>query len=345
MMEEALNTVIDTATDQDKIKDEIFSYFKVILNTEPNFIRSAKTIVCYEIHLPFSLGLSEGYNFKIINREQFFVYSELPRHEHMVSVMKCYGFSRKKWDQVTKMDKSLVIEKSLITINDIIKIVKSKFGNTKQFLLNSANRDYSDMVFTYSVDLRTVSHGGALLNIDSIYHPTQAESKPLFTSNQDYDYLQIKLEEENFDRIIDAFYYQCLAKENELDKNFNAAVINMQTGIEILMYAIFNKFIDKGVLSRPNGRIAYKNLLSHHLKSVLETDDYKFDILNEESDLYQYWNQLYLIRNNIVHDGYSVNYTEFIDLVRPSCDDLIKGLGKILNQKYPELNIKIEYSN
>ncbi|MFI3605861.1 hypothetical protein [Vagococcus fluvialis] len=340
-----LNTISGVATNQNLIEKEIFSLFKIIPNSESNFIRKAKTIVCYEIHLPFSLGFTDGYTFKIINREQVFVYSETPRHEHMTSVMKCYGFFSKNWDKVTEDDKGNVIGDSLQTINDIIKIIKSRFGETSLFLLNSANRDYSDMLFTYSVNLKKVSHGGAVINTDSIYYPTKATSKPLFTSENEYNYLLERLEDKEMNRMIDAFYYLCLAKENELERNFNSAVINLQTGFEIFMYYLFNTLVEEGICSEPKKRVPFRNLLDEHLQPLLATDEDSFYTKDVNSVLYNYWEYLYLFRNKIVHDGYVINFIEYTEFSYPACDNLIKYLDKTLNEKFPQLNIKIEYSN
>ena len=341
-MKEILESTMDIPTNQKQIKEEIFSSFKVILSTEPNFIRKAKTIICYETHLPFSLGLSEGFAFKVINREQIFIYSEKVKHDHMSSVIKCYGFTKKKCTKVT--DKGLVIENSLNTINDIIKIIKSKFGYANLFLLNNANRDHVDMLFTYSLDLRIVSHAATVINVDSIYYPTEGEHKPLFTSEDEYNYLLSKLEDKKMDRMIDAFYYFCLSKENELDKNFNSSIINMQTGFEIFVYYIFNKFIEEGIINKPNGHVSYKNVLEHHIGPKLETETYKFNFEDPDCSLSQYWKYVYSFRNNIVHEGHIISYNDYFNLVKPACDNFVRSLDIVLNEKYPQLNIKIEYS-
>ena len=44
-MKKILESTMDIPTNQKQIKEEIFSSFKVILSTEPNFIRKAKTII------------------------------------------------------------------------------------------------------------------------------------------------------------------------------------------------------------------------------------------------------------------------------------------------------------
>lgn len=339
--EEALNSVLETTSNSEKIEKEIFSPFKVIPNNEANFIRKAKTIICYEVHLPFQLDFVDGYTFKIISREQVFIYSEKPRHNEMKSVMKCYHFFNKKYELITSEDKGLVMENCINTLNDIIKIMKSMSKNPAIFLLNNVNRDYFDMIFTYSIDLKMATHGAAVLNTDSIYYPTQDQSKSISSNKDSNNYLVSKLEDFRLDRIIDAFYYLSLAKDKELEKDFNTATINLQTGIEIFMYALFNKLVDEKVCHKPKGRIPYKNLLTDHLKPALETTDYTFDINDTTSTLYFYWKNLYSLRNDIVHDGYVLNYNEYSEKVLPSCDNLIKDLGFILNKKYPELNIKI----
>lgn len=345
-MDQYIDREMSIVTDDKKIKDEIFFPFKLIgPQTEP-FIRNSKTIICYEIHLPFILGFKEGYEHLVRNKEILFVYSEKVRHEHMKSIMKCYSFFKEPYNKIDKTTKGFVMSSSVDLINNIIKINKSKYGNMDMFLLNSSNMDYSATLFTYDTRNKLVTHGAIVINEDSIYHPIKPEQKTMYNSEEEYNYLKEKLEESKMDNIIDAFYYLCIAKENEIEKNYNFAVINLQTGIEIFMYNLFNKLVENGMFSEPKGgisKLSYKNLLQHHLKKALETRDYKFDLSVDNNDLYNYWQKLYLVRNKIVHEGYTIPYNEYIEETRPACDQLIKGISKIISNKYPFLNIKINY--
>lgn len=300
------------------------------------------SIICVEIKLPFELGLEDGYPFIVKNKKQFFRYKIGSTEEGFSSTMYSYEVLQNKAEKITGEEIEKSIEKLYLTINDMVKIMKSRFGNLEVYLLSETTRNMNENVFIFDMEKENIVRCFSNFHILSIYNPDKPDKFNPITEVNEYDYFLRALEEMDTNRATDAFYFINLAKENEFEKDYNSAVINMQTGTEIFLFFILKLFIEEKVYKKRLDikKLSFKNLLEHHLSKIFNCEKYVFDINNLESDIGRYFKALYDLRNSLVHDGKIITYTEYSH-AKESLDFLIQNLSKEINNRYPEIEFKI----
>ena len=309
---------------------------------EYEFFDKDSLIICVEINLPFELGLENNYQFIIKNKKQFFRYQIGSREEAFSSTMYSYEILQKQGKKKTDKEIYNVIERLYSSINDMIKIMKSRFGNLEVYLISETTRNMSEMVFLFNVKKNKVCRMFANFQLLSIYNPSKPDKFQTIEIEAEYQYFLRALEEIETNRATEAFYFINLSKKNEFENDYNSAIINMQTGTEIFLFFLLKLFIEKKVYKKELNikKLSYKNLLEHHLSKIFDYEEYIFDITNIESDIGRYWNSLYSLRNSLVHDGKIITYDEYYTASQ-SLNVLVDNLFKQINTRYPEIEMKM----
>ncbi|MBX0358952.1 hypothetical protein [Halobacillus sp. Nhm2S1] len=128
--------------------------------------------------------------------------------------------------------------------------------------------------------------------------------------------------------------------------DFRNSVITIQTSIESFLSNLYKVFlidegIEKGEATKKARDIRFKNLVTHQIEYRIGGD---FDLEKSNTVISKWWSNTYLMRNNIVHDGYSPNFTETQSALHSGLDiypyivDLLSDTE--VASKYPNL---VEY--
>lgn len=131
----------------------------------------------------------------------------------------------------------------------------------------------------------------------------------------------------NDDKFVDALLYHRRAQYDFKHGRYQEAVIKANTFVEMSMYK-FLTFIkkDSGETDQKIANIlrcGYENILKDHLKPFFESNGQVFDRTDASCKLYDYYNNTYLVRNKIVHEGQHFSFEESSKALT-SATDIVK---------------------
>lgn len=323
--------------------------FQKLSNIDANqemfkFIFTSKSIICHQVELPFNLRLPNNFEFMIFRKNQYIASfkSDINPNNTTLLIYKCLP---EKYNVINSSIIFETIKESYETVNEVCKLIKVRFGNMNVFTIHEGNKTECERIFTFDNVKKKGISAFELDNIASIYSQEKPKAKQLFDNDKEAEYFISKINEEEKDILMNAFYYFTLAKQDELDKNFNDALIKAQTGFEILFVETLkklqkiNKFNQKIDIDNCN----YRNIIDHHLGKLLSKNGLIFNGSKDDKEniLYDYWNNIYLFRNKVVHRGHMVTYEDYHLLIRPAWDKTLIIFVNQLNILFPEIKIKM----
>ncbi|RZT15485.1 hypothetical protein [Fictibacillus sp. BK138] len=126
--------------------------------------------------------------------------------------------------------------------------------------------------------------------------------------------------------------------------DFRQSVIESQTAVETFFTALyrqllFNEENNLKVINEKVESIAFKNMVTHQFHRRLGGD---FDITNKESIVGSWWKNTYLLRNKVVHEGFTPTSIQS-NLCIEAVNNLFKFITDLLHEntnkdKYPALS-------
>lgn len=297
----------------------------------------------FQFDLPFQLPLREGINLGSLSNKQMIIVKE-----------KEFKFSndiKKYYSRVEVVN--FLIKPQKLELDD--RVLSRYFDLSIDFVNQVVD---SILNFHMYKDIRNISRVNLSRNISCFYikssninknknkyinfiNPIFEESSISITklSNQELQKVATYLEYKENELFLDAIRHNNQANYNLYQGFYNDAIIKLQTFFEIFLYKIgklvmehmgiesikINKIIE-------NGR--FTNLLDHQLKPFFEENGLNFDRKNESSSLYEYWNQIYLIRNRVIHEGVIISELEAKEAFKVADRFLKEMVNTIINSNF-----------
>lgn len=287
--------------------------YENLKNRITNFVPSGFIIIRFE--LPFQLPIEEvggiyskkyRKGIKVKHKKIYKGYSEV---ESIVSEVDIISPILKR---ITVSNKELLInisfEESLEFLNNVIKVLITTFRYSKFTTINRYNLPEALPVWICNKTKFEDQNLEKILFMNFHFANIQREQVILKPEERQELISRVELLTENP-------YFESTVLFSEASNlyrvgSFHSGFVKMHASVELMMYAIVKEiFIKKKKKIDNLPQIAYKNLLTQHLGPYLTENNLLFDISDNKSIAYEYWNEVYLIRNNIVHAGYRI--TEF----------------------------------
>lgn len=204
------------------------------------------------------------------------------------------------------------INNSLKFLNNIIKILITSFKYEDFTLINRFDLPVGFPIWICTKPKFDEKNLEARLFLNFHFNKLEREHDLIFSKERDELVKKVEVMEENpfFDQAVSYAEGSNLLKAG----SFHSGFLKIHSCVERLMYSMVKEvFIKNG---KPQKKIdnvthmSYKNLLKHYLGPYLTKNGLLFDIENKKSVAYEYWQEVYLVRNKIVHEGYNVNENE-----------------------------------
>lgn len=294
--------------------DEEYKNIKVhIINYEP----SSYIIVRFE--LPFQLPLEEHggiYSKKFrkgLKTKHIFENldnSDIEKVRSNVDVINILV------EPLTKLNEDYLISKaideSLVFLNNIIKVLITRFKYENFILINRFDLPVGIPVWISNKSNFKEEDFSASLLVNFHFNEIRRSHDLLSASERNELIGRLELTESNpfFDQAVLFSEGTNLLKSGD----FNSGFLKIHSCTERLMYGMVKeKFVKE---NKPHEKIEkipqipYKNILVQHLGPYLSNGGLLFDIDNNNSIAYEYWENVYQVRNNIVHAGHRATENE-----------------------------------
>lgn len=282
-----------------------------------NFTPSAFIIIRFE--LPFQLPIEEsGGIYSRKNRKGLKVrhdYSN-PENSMIKKVTSNVDIINVLVERITLDNEDRLISKSvdesLEFLNNIIKVLITRFKYENFTIINrfelpigfpiwickKSSFDEKNLEAKFFVNFHFANLGGESKLLTPAERNELINRVEIMDQNPYYDLAVLFAEARNLYRI----------------GSFHSGFLKCHAGIERLMYAMVKEIFSRLGKSQDKidkvPMIGYKNILKQHLGPYLTENGLLFDIDNENSIAYKYWNEVYILRNNIVHGGYRITESE-----------------------------------
>lgn len=158
-------------------------------------------------------------------------------------------------------------------------------------------------------------------------------------NNQELQKVATYLEYKEKELFLDAIRYNNQANYSLYHGFYADAVIKLQTFFEIFLFKVGKLIMEHMEVESAkinniieSGR--FTNLLDHQLKPFFEENGLNFDREKENSSLYEYWNQIYLIRNKIIHEGIIISELEAKEAFKVADRFLKEMVNTIINSNF-----------
>ncbi|EST90240.1 hypothetical protein [Vagococcus lutrae] len=296
------------------ITDEEFKNLKIhIVNYKP----SSYIIVRFE--LPFQLPLDENggiYSKKFrkgLKTKHIFGKSGNSDIEKVHSNVDIINILV---EPLTKVNEDYLISKaideSLVFLNNIIKVLITRFKYENFILINRFDLPVGIPVWISNKSNFKEKDFSASLLVNIHFNEIRRSYDLLSAAERNELIGRLELAESNpfFDQAVLFSEGTNLLKSGD----FNSGFLKIHSCTERLMYGMVKeKFIKENKPHEKIEKIAqipYKNILVQHLGPYLSNGGLLFDIDNNNSIAYEYWENVYQIRNNIVHAGHRATENE-----------------------------------
>lgn len=275
-------------------------------NIPPSF-RHPRGFVIFQFELPFKLPIVDEHQaYSKLSRVAYIFHLDITTNKTIVETI---FFSM---EAITSDNKGFVISnafnESLIAINQFIEalILKFPFPHIHRIEKPQIKSPVQcKLIRSHNFNTKTTENIFFVISLANNYSSTPTSN---LTSSQ-LDELMFFIVNFHENPLTDSTLYNRYALKDINDCRYNESIIKNQTSAELFIYLMVKQSYlvqetktEKEILNIL--KTSFKNLLNHHLKPFVLQHSDNFDELDE------YINQLYNIRNEIVHAGYRASEEE-----------------------------------
>lgn len=200
-------------------------------------------------------------------------------------------------------------DKSLNKLNNVIKAYLAKTSDEKVYKLT---KEHLDMAI-----ITRISDGKNYKRLSRYLFSTHMNApniSPGYLSPLKLDEVMhyIEVIEKNLNPFISGNEFMIDADRNFSTGNYKQAIIHAQTSVEIFMFTIYREFLksegyNKQDVSMKSKQMKYKSLVMDQFHKRIGGN---FNIEDINLRVGMWWSKTYLLRNNIVHEGYTPSFKE-----------------------------------